>query len=434
MLLSGEVLGSFEMATFDEMSCCIDAESESDCESLLLIVLARMGFLNTCNAFQAANNAGEQHSRQFEAPCSVIMTPEIRDAIIHCKSVCHTVDLLVANKAASAVILCGPIIVSKHSQAQADPADEKGPEAGDQEPGIEDLTSQNKICQTHFVLSCVRSYVRMRGLRRVAAVNLAADQKAVIDGLARDDVEFLALHRPITSLEEVDAENKIPDPNTRETDELSMALKIFQPDLIFVVYDAHSRHKVSISSTANLPGAGDQRAEQASWEKLCRLASQLAKNAKELCNSNIIYLEAPTGAAASSSTYRDLEWLQHIRTTGSILEGALLGCTHVDEDMTEDDGCAWASFLPWPMPFLCTSPDRNDIAELFSRSQGAFPDELENLETIAFETLRGSPKSSSDAERIQQASLRQASKEFPDSLEGEQISEADRKELTEDNV
>ena len=38
-----------------------------------------------------------------------------------------------------------------------------------------------------------------------------------------------------------------------------------------------------------------------------------------------------TGAAASSSTHRDLEWLQHIRTTGSILEGALIGCTHVDD-------------------------------------------------------------------------------------------------------
>jgi hypothetical protein len=90
------------------------------------------------------------------------------------------------------------------------------------------------------------------------------------------------------------------------------------------------------------------------------------KDAEELCNRNIIFLEMTRDVKATSSI-KARELLAHVRTSGSIVEAALGGglvCgSHGEEDEMDTD-----ILLPWPMPYRGTSRECKQLAGLLQIS------------------------------------------------------------------
>ena len=168
---------------------------------------------------------------------------------------------------------------------------------------------------------------------------------------------------------------------------VSVSLKEFRPGFIFVVYDKGSRQKMTAS--ASLGRVKGQKLEQESWERLCSMSGRLVHDAEEICDGNIIFMDASSTASENMGA-QGQEWLSHVRTTGSIVEAALGGgCQR--QFVSESGGSqeSRASFFPWPMPFRGSVMECKDLAVLYNTSNA--PVEF-NRQEIVFETLCGTRK------------------------------------------
>ena len=118
---------------------------------------------------------------------------------------------------------------------------------------------------------------------------------------------------------------------------------------------------------AGIGPGNSQRFEHNSWKQLCSLARHVVKDAEELCNRNIIFLEMSRDAKATSSM-QARELLAHVRTAGSIVEAALGGGVLLCGSNAEEDEVDMDIFLPWPMPYRGTSSECKQLAGLLQIS------------------------------------------------------------------
>ena len=118
---------------------------------------------------------------------------------------------------------------------------------------------------------------------------------------------------------------------------------------------------------AGIGPGNSQRFEHNSWKQLCSLARHVVKDAEELCNRNIIFLEMTRDAKATSSM-KARELLAHVRTSGSIVEAALGGGGLVCGSNGEEDEMDTDILLPWPMPYRGTSSECKQLAGLLQIS------------------------------------------------------------------
>ena len=168
---------------------------------------------------------------------------------------------------------------------------------------------------------------------------------------------------------------------------VSVSLKEFRPGFIFVVYDKGSRQKMTASASHGR--AKGQKLEQESWERLCSMSGRLVHDAEEMCDGNIIFMDASSTASENMGA-QGQEWLSHVRTTGSIVEAALGGgCQRQYVSESGESHESRASFFPWPMPFRGSVIECKDLAVLYNTRNA--PVEF-NRQEIVFETLCGTRK------------------------------------------
>ena len=179
--------------------------------------------------------------------------------------------------------------------------------------------------------------------------------------------------------------------------EISASLREFQPELILVFYDKNSRLATGDEGQST---DKDQREQIASKNLLLRAVS-IVKDAAEICNGNLVFLEVGGSPPPGSDTAVD-GWLASVRATTCILESAL----RVPRDLEDAGGEMHpesASYLPWPMPF---NRDGTSNGPIDQRVPVALHDSsIEklnfNLHEISFETLGGTPIAQSEtAKRI----------------------------------
>jgi len=168
--------------------------------------------------------------------------------------------------------------------------------------------------------------------------------------------------------------------------EITEALKAFCPNFIFVVYDKGSRHRVA----GNVGVGNSHTLEQESWQTLCSLSGSIVRDAEMLCNGNVIFLEAADTAPPASSTPAR-EWLAHVRTSGSVVEGVLGGGSPHGSDAGciesgGEKGGSGSSFFPWPMPFRGTFSECKQVAGLHDKTAAHVKFDRQE---IKFETLDG---------------------------------------------
>ncbi len=206
------------------------------------------------------------------------------------------------------------------------------------------------------------------------------------------------------------------------------ALRAFGPDFIFVVYDKWSRDRVAGVEGVYKKRPTSANLEEEAWHKLSRLCRRVAQAAAELCNGNIIFLEALPAARvrdkglgfmgqqpllqaqAQAHTHEGgeqqhtHEWLSHVRTTSSVVEAMLSSSSFqpavAEHEPADSEDESEGSFLPWPVPYHCSAVQRKQLLQRAAQdaSARAARDEIDRT-TIVFETVHGAPKPCCDAHR-----------------------------------
>jgi hypothetical protein len=231
ILLSGEVLGNFDLASTEELAQALDS-SENNVECLMRMVLAGQGMRQACEIQFASNPA--QSIGWLTHPIAT-MHKSVEDAVNDCKGVCRAVDLVLDNSVTNAVILAGAWknltdLVNERSdmntgqdvpcggtnqeaESRSEVARDGG--AGRCGEGVSGAMCSNPVgCRKIELLlasACAHMRVQHPSVRRVAVVNLSHQQS--FRNPCRNEEDFLVVHA-CPALSKPTSEGTIPQGNS----------------------------------------------------------------------------------------------------------------------------------------------------------------------------------------------------------------------------